>query len=106
MWKRHDKLVRDKVPQLIRESGGACATTTMESQDYIGALGAKLVEEAQEAAGQTGDALIGELADLYEVIDSLLATHGISTETVLDAQRQKRAERGGFGERICLLWSD
>lgn len=105
MRNRHDKLVRDKVPQLIRESGRVWATATMEWQDYIGALGAKLVEEAQEAAGQTGDALIGELADLYEVIDSLLAAHGISAETVLEAQRQKRAERGGFGGRICLLWS-
>jgi predicted house-cleaning noncanonical NTP pyrophosphatase (MazG superfamily) len=99
------KLVRDRIPEIIRQSGRECGVETMEEEEFRQGLRAKLVEEAQEAAAATGTDLVTELADLYEVIDTLMAASGIDRETVLKEQKRRRLERGGFSRRIKLLWS-
>jgi predicted house-cleaning noncanonical NTP pyrophosphatase (MazG superfamily) len=50
-----------------------------------------------------GDELITELADLYEVIDTIMATYHIDPEAVRNMQIRRRQERGGFTQRIRLL---
>jgi predicted house-cleaning noncanonical NTP pyrophosphatase (MazG superfamily) len=77
----------------------------MSEAEFSQALREKLLEEAREAASASSQDLVGELADLQEVIDTLLAVYGISREAVLTEQRRKRVERGGFSQRIRLLWT-
>ena len=105
----YDKLIRDKIPAIVQRNGGSCGVETLSETAYRAALRQKLVEEAQEAAavaeGDT-DALVTELADLYEVIDSLRATVGIAPEPVRTAQRERRKARGGFTQRLRLLWTE
>ena len=96
------KLVRDRIPQIIRDNGESCETAIMTEQEYTDALRAKLVEEAREAAAALGNDLIAELADLYEVIDALLVNQHIALATVR-AERRRRADRGGFERRVRLL---
>lgn len=62
------------------------------------------MEEAQEAAADF-ESLIQELADLYEIIDNLMAAQQISRENVLLEQEQRRVERGGFTKQLRLVWS-
>jgi predicted house-cleaning noncanonical NTP pyrophosphatase (MazG superfamily) len=50
MRTEHNKLVRDKIPEIIRNSGNQCEITILSNLDYIEALRDKLVEEAQEVA--------------------------------------------------------
>jgi predicted house-cleaning noncanonical NTP pyrophosphatase (MazG superfamily) len=50
--------------------------------------------------------MIDELADLYEVIDAILAACEISREEVLERQRERRQQRGGFERRLKLLWTE
>jgi predicted house-cleaning noncanonical NTP pyrophosphatase (MazG superfamily) len=64
----------------------------------------KIVEEAQELATAAPDEMINELADLYEVIESILSAYGIKQQAVLDAQTSRRKERGGFNSRVRLVW--
>jgi predicted house-cleaning noncanonical NTP pyrophosphatase (MazG superfamily) len=78
----------------------------MSEAEFSQALREKLLEEAQEAAGASPQDLVSELADLQEVIDALLAVYGVSRDEVLTEQRRKRTERGGFQQRIRLLWTD
>ncbi len=99
------KLVRDRIPEIIRQSGRECGVEAMDEEEFRQALRAKLVEEAQEAAVATGADLVTELADLYEVVDTLMAVYGIDRETVLKEQQRRQMERGGFSRRIKLLWS-
>src|SRR5437879_587702 len=99
MRKTYDKLVRDRIPEIIRKAGGACQTTTMVDEEYRAALLAKLVEEAQEAAGAGADELITELADLLEVTEATISAHGLSREAVEGERQRRRLERGGFEER-------
>lgn len=99
-----NKLIRDKIPEIIRQSGRQYAVEVMSEAEYWQALLAKLVEEATEVSEANSEFLISELADLYEVIDAILATKGISEDVVRLQQREKQAKCGGFERRIRLLW--
>jgi predicted house-cleaning noncanonical NTP pyrophosphatase (MazG superfamily) len=101
----YNKLVRDKIPEIITRSGNQCEVATYSDSEYIEALRQKLVEEAQEVVSAPSNELVSELADLYEVIDSLLLATGIDRETVIAKQKQKHSERGGFKGKIKLLWT-
>lgn len=98
---RVEKLIRDRLPAIMRAQGLAVFDRRLEYADYIHALKAKLVEEAAEArdAGSLDD-LAGELADLSEVILALMAATGLSAADVEDRRLAKRAERGGFDDRV------
>jgi predicted house-cleaning noncanonical NTP pyrophosphatase (MazG superfamily) len=98
----YDKLVRDKIPSIIRATGRDCVVETMTEEAYQQALRAKLAEEAREAAAAASGDLIGGLADILEVIDALCAAHGHDPAAGRTAQDRKRAERGGFTLRLRL----
>jgi len=106
MRNHFNKLVRDRIPNLIRAAGYTCATEVLDEAEYRQALRAKLVEEAGEAAAADNDDLIDELADLHEVMMALMAAHGISPETVRKTQMLRREARGSFRQRIRLLWTE
>jgi predicted house-cleaning noncanonical NTP pyrophosphatase (MazG superfamily) len=103
--KIHNKLVRDRIPEIIQAAGKQCAIETMDEEDFHQALRAKLVEEAQEAAVADPIGLVTEFADLYEVMDTLIAAYDIDRQAVLAEQERRQIERGGFNRRIRLLWS-
>ncbi len=103
MEKEYNKLVRDRIPEIIRQSGIECETTVLSDAEYCQALRLKLIEEAGEVAEANGDELVAELADLYEVIDALMLSYGISGDRILDAQAKRRETRGGFAQKIMLL---
>ena len=99
----YNKLVRDRIPEIIQEVGRKCAVEILSEKDYQQALRQKLIEEAHEVAIATNDDLIQELADLYEVIDELIAVYHIEREAVVKVQKERRVERGGFNKRLRLL---
>ena len=104
--KLYDKLVRDRIPEIIREAGNNCGTDGFGDESaFRRALRDKLVEEATEAANASEVDLAAELADLQEVVDALIAAHGLNHDTVRAIQEQRRAERGGFAQRLRLLWT-
>ena|SRR6266566_354289 len=106
MRMEYHKLVRDRIPELIRRRGQSCAVATMTEEEYRQALRAKLVEEAHEAAqASTMQELVTELADLSEVLDALLTTYAIPLEIVQGEQSLRRTERGAFEQRLRLLWT-
>lgn len=91
------KLVRDRIPEIIEESGRIARTRQLEPAERLPALLAKLQEETAElrSAG-TVPQRIEEIADVLEVLKAIAAdldTPWIEIETVAGA---KRAERGGF----------
>lgn len=103
MGKEYHKLVRDRIPEIIRQSGIECETAVLSDAEYCQALRQKLIEEAAEVAEASAEDLIAELADLYEVIDALMACCDISGDRILDAQAKRRETRGGFAQKIMLL---
>ena len=106
MRKKYHKLVRDKIPEIIQQSGLKCETLTLSESEYRQALREKVVEEAQEIAVADEENLITELADIYEVIDTIIEIYGINRELIIAEQIRRRNERGGFQKRIKLLWTE
>lgn len=106
MRQEHNKLVRDSIPEIIRQSGKQCEVALMSEAEFSQALREKLLEEAQEAVVASPENLVSELADLQEVIDALLVVYGIKRESLVKEQTRKRTERGGFEQRLRLLWTE
>jgi predicted house-cleaning noncanonical NTP pyrophosphatase (MazG superfamily) len=104
--KTHNKLVRDRIPQILESQSIQFAVEGMTPDQYRQALRQKLLEEAQEAATATEANLITELADLWEVIDATISAHGIRRDHVLACQLQRRMARGTFDRRLKLLWTE
>jgi len=102
----HNKLIRDRIPEIIRQTGRKCEVETMSRSEYYQALLNKLIEEAKEAAEAESNNLVEELADIYEVIDAILTNLEIDKDTVLTKQGQKRQEKGGFTNKLRLLWTE
>lgn len=96
----HNKLVRDRIPEIIRARGAVCETRVLTDAEYGEALRAKLTEEVEEYL-ESGD--LEELTDILEVVRAL-AEFGGQGEAALEAARaRKERERGAFGEKIFLL---
>lgn len=106
MRQKYNKLIRDRIPEIIHQAGKQCEVETMSQTDYHQALLNKLIEEAQEAVEAKPDNLVEELADVYEVLDAILANLKIDKDVVLAKQEQKRQERGGFTNKLKLLWTE
>jgi predicted house-cleaning noncanonical NTP pyrophosphatase (MazG superfamily) len=102
----YHKLVRDRVPELIRERGGRPATRVLDAPSYHVALLAKLVEEAAEARQAADADLPGELADVLEVLRALAASAGLTWDQLQAAADTKRNHRGGFTGRLFLEYVD
>lgn len=96
---RHDKLVRDRIPEIIARAGKTCVTRRLTEAEYIAALDAKLTEELAE---YHADGSMEELADLLEVMMAAAAARGHDFAEVEAIRRKKAEARGGFAERIWL----
>jgi len=91
------KLVRDKIPDIIRASGRTPRVTTLVAGAYRVALYNKLREEVDElvAATTAEAAFIEEAADVLEVLQAIAAEHGLAVADIVDAGHRKCAETGG-----------
>lgn len=95
----HNKLVRDRIPEIIAAEGRQADVRVLDPDDYLAALQVKLAEEVDEYRRASDPA---ELADVLEVAYALATAHGL-TPAELDAQRaDKRRARGAFDRRLVL----
>lgn len=97
--KVHNKLVRDKIPEIIEKSGKSCVTHILSEDEYIAALETKLNEEVAE---YQADKNLEEMADVLEVLQALCVARGYSLDELEGMRKKKAEERGGFGEKIFL----
>jgi predicted house-cleaning noncanonical NTP pyrophosphatase (MazG superfamily) len=95
----YNKLVRDKIPEIIKADGKECDTLIVSKEEKYKLLEAKLQEEVNEFLE---DKNLEELADVMEVLFGLAEALGYSEEELLKVRDKKREERGGFKEGIVL----
>lgn len=97
--KVYNKLVRDKIPEIIEQDGKKCTVHVLDDEEYIKALDAKLDEELAEYHKAQN---VEELADLLEVLYAAAEARGIAKDE-LEAVMVKKAEnRGQFKEKLFL----
>jgi predicted house-cleaning noncanonical NTP pyrophosphatase (MazG superfamily) len=100
---RYDKLVRDRIPEIIAAAGKQCDVRVLDEQEYAQRLDEKLAEEAEEYRA-TG--AVEELVDVVEVVEAMAAARGLSWAAFERLRRAKREERGGFAGRVLLVQAD
>ena len=97
--KIYNKLVRDRIPEIISARGAMCETEILSDADYLALLDKKLDEELAE---YHQDQNLEELADLLEVIFACAVARGYSVSELEALREKKAAERGGFADKILL----
>lgn len=98
--KTYNKLVRDKIPDIIKAKGATCTYKMLSKVDYLRYAEAKLTEELQEYQQSHS---VEELADLLEVIYAVAEAKGCPAEKLDSIREKKAAERGSFKKRIKLI---
>ena len=98
-----EKLVRDRIPEIMGRAGKPGKFEFLAGERYLHALRAKLCEEAAEVAtAKTDEELIAEVADVLEVMETLIAAADLDWDAIRAQQSRKRRDRGGFAGGILL----
>lgn len=95
----YNKLVRDKIPQIIETDGKKCEIRIADKEEHLKLLELKLKEEVEEFLLEKN---LEELADITEVVFALADNLGYSEQDLLNKREDKKHESGGFEEGIVL----
>lgn len=96
---KYDKLVRDKIPEIIENIGKKAIVEELDNQAYKKYLDIKLGEELQEYLVSDS---VYELADLVEVVYAILKHKGIDINEFESIRYRKAEERGSFDKKLLL----
>ncbi|MBX4195985.1 nucleoside triphosphate pyrophosphohydrolase [Candidatus Pacearchaeota archaeon] len=96
---KYDKLIRDKVPEIIEKDGKSAVIHRADPVEYWKKLKEKLQEEVDEFIKEES---VSELSDIYEVLHAIVRTKRIDMRELDHARRKKRYEKGAFRKGIIL----
>ena len=99
----YNKLVRDRIPEIIKGEGKKTNVRIANQEEYFRLLKDKLVEEVDEFIDSDSPQ---ELTDILEVVIALGSIYRLSFKDLSEMAGKKRKERGGFEDRIILLSVD
>lgn len=99
MTKIYNKLVRDKIPEIIKADGKHFKTRILDEKEYLAELIKKLKEEAAEFEENPS---IEELADIKEITIAIREALGVNDDELEVVRRKKAATNGRFNNRIFL----
>ena len=97
--KVYNKLVRDKIPEIINADKRKAITRILDDEEYLNELNKKLREEVSE---YFEDNNVEELADIVEVIYGILNAKNVKLEEFENIRQVKVDKRGAFQEKIFL----
>ena len=100
---KYDKAIRDKIPEIIKESGGKCEVKILTDEEFLVELDKKLDEELKEYHESKS---VEELADIVEVIQKIANLRGSSLKEFEKIQQEKAEKRGKFEKNLFLIESD
>lgn len=97
--KIYNKLVRDKIPEIIKSEGREVKARTLTNEEYKKELNKKLKEEVREYLENNN---VEELADIVEVVYGILNSMDITIEEFEKIRKGKVKKRGAFNKKIFL----
>ena len=104
MIKEWKKLVRDKFPKNLSSKGINIQVSILQDEEYQKALNEKLLEEANGVVNsETKEEATEKIADLMEVMETIIKNRHISLEEIKKVKEEKRIKSGGFDNKIFLI---
>lgn len=101
--KKYNKLVRDKIPEIIEKDGRKAVYHVLSEGEFIAELDKKLNEEVKE---YQKDKSLEEMADILEVLYAISKARGYTVDELGSKCREKAEERGGFDKKLYLEYVD
>jgi len=98
--KKYNKVVRDKIPEIIAESGKKSNIKQLDDTSFLAELEKKLIEEVNEYS-ESKD--VEELADLLEVIYRISELRGVNSDELEKIRKDKAEKRGKFASNLFLI---
>ncbi len=96
---KYNKLVRDRMPEIIKQDNSIPITHIADDEEYWDKLKEKLKEEVDEFLKESTEE---ELADILEIVYAIRDYKKISPEKLEQTREQKAQKRGGFKKKIIL----
>ena len=95
----YNKLVRDNIPDIIRQQGETPVIRTLEDGEFLRCLEGKLREEVEEFLAKKN---LNELGDILEVLEAMARLQGWTDGEIRRAKEEKAQRNGAFRERVFL----
>ncbi|MBS4197092.1 nucleoside triphosphate pyrophosphohydrolase [Lederbergia citri] len=103
----YNKLVRDRIPEIIEERGKALKSRILDEHEFHNEIRKKLHEELKEyESANTNKYALEELADLLELIHAAASIHGADFSEIESLRQIKAEKRGSFNKRVFLIEVD
>ena len=102
MERIYNKLVRDKIPDIIINNGEKPITRILDDIEYKKELERKLYEEYNEVIDSSGEDRLEELADMIEVIKALASLENKNLNDIINISDRKNKKRGTYSDKIFL----
>ncbi|WKY48841.1 nucleoside triphosphate pyrophosphohydrolase [Eubacteriaceae bacterium ES3] len=99
----YNKLVRDKIPQIIKESGRTCEYKVLGDSEIKDALKEKLIEKAQIFSNKPSE---DELSDIYELLHAIVETYDYEPLHIDYLKLQNKENKGTYSNRVYLISVD
>ncbi|GAB6615677.1 MULTISPECIES: nucleoside triphosphate pyrophosphohydrolase [Bacillus] len=99
----YNKLIRNKIPQIIKANGKTPTTRILPEDEYINEICNKIEELTEYLEADTKEHKLEELSDLLELINALAEHEGTTLEEINNIRKRKAEERGGFSNRVFLI---
>ncbi len=103
MVKTYNKLVRNKIPEIIVKNNGTPTTRILTDEDYNIELIKKLKEECKEVENANDKKeILEECADVLQVIEDIAKLNGSSIDEIVEIKKHKEEKRGAFDSKVFL----
>ena len=104
MIKKYNKLIRDRILEIIEADGEKPYFRILNKKEYLKEIKKKIIEEARELTkAKNKKEIINEIVDTQELIDVLILELGLTKLNIQKQQKVKNKKRGGFKKRLFLI---
>jgi len=104
MIKKYNKLIRDRILEIIEADGEKPYSRILNKKEYIEEIKKKILEETKELIqAKKKEEIVNEIIDIQELIDVLISGFGLKKSEIQKQQKIKNKKRGGFKKKLFLI---